>query len=105
MDEHIVSEGQELLIQSPIMSGEDQRSSLCKIKGSSKSTPFLQCYSSADQLKLKSRTPLQNISDAKPLISTFAKRHPGGTCKLFPQEKKSKKEIDGFAPWERMMPV
>lgn len=60
------------------MSGEDQRSSFCKIKGSSKSTPFLQCYSSVEKLQLKPVTPVENISDAKPLTSAFAKRSPGG---------------------------
>lgn len=69
------------------MSRKDQRSSFCKIKGSSKSTPFLQCYSSVDQLQLKSGTPVENISDVKPLSRTFAKRSPGNTSKLFAQKK------------------
>lgn len=74
------------------MSGEDQRSSFCKIKGSSKSTPFLQCYSSVDQLQLKSVTPVENISDAKPLTNTFAKRHPGGHKQMICSGKKKKKK-------------
>lgn len=73
------------------MSGEDQRSSFCKIKDSSKS-PFLQCYSSVDQLQPKSGPPVENISDAKPLTSIFAKRGPGGTSKWFAQKKKKKKK-------------
>lgn len=76
------------------MSGEDQRSSFCKIKGSSKSTPFLQCYSSVEQLQLKPVTPVENISDAKPLTSAFAKRSPGGGAPandlLRKKEKKEK---------------
>lgn len=70
------------------MSREDQRSSFCKIKGSSKSIPFLQCYSSVDQLQLKSGTPVENSSHANPLTSTFAKRSPGAQANYLLRRKK-----------------